>query len=103
MILTTTEYISGKGLSHIGLAQGNVVQTKSIGRDFKALGRLIAGGEIRDYTQLLKEARDIATNRMIKDAEAMGADAIVAVRYSTSNITDTACEVMAYGTAVKFV
>jgi len=103
MILLTTEGITGKELQQLGLVQGNVVQTKSIGKDFKALGRTIVGGEIRDYTELLKEARGTATERMIQEAKDMGADAIVAVRYATSNIMDSASEVMAYGTAVKFM
>lgn len=103
MILVTTENITGKVLEHLGLVQGNVVQTKSIGKDFKALGKTIVGGEIRDYTSLLKDARGVATERMIQESEALGADAIIAVRYATSNIMDSASEVMAYGTAVKFL
>ncbi|MCL1975842.1 MAG: YbjQ family protein [Firmicutes bacterium] len=103
MKLSTTEYITGKELEHLGLVIGNVVQTKNIAKDFKAIGRTFVGGEIKDYTDLLKEARGIATERMVKEAENMGADAIVAVRYATSNIMDTASEVMVYGTAVKFM
>ena len=102
MILSTTEYINGKTLEHLGLVQGNVVQTKSIGKDFKALGRTLVGGEIKDYTDLLKEARSVATERMIQQANELGADAIVTIRYATSGIMDSASEVMAYGTAVKF-
>ena len=103
MILTTTENINGKVLEHLGLVQGNVVQTKSLGKDFKALGRTIVGGEIRDYTTLLKDARTTATERMVEEAKNMGADAIITVRYATSSIMDSASEVMAYGTAVKFL
>ena len=102
MQLFTTDCIAGKDLEPLGLVQGNVVQTKSIGKDFKALGRTLVGGEIKDYTDLLKEARAIATERMVHEAKNLGADAIVAVRYSTSGIMDTASEIMAYGTAVKF-
>ena len=102
MKLATTEYIAGEELKHLQLVQGNVVQTKSIGKDIKAVGKIIAGGEIEQYTELLKEARVIATERMVQEAENMGADAIVGVRYSTSDIMDTASEVMVYGTAVKF-
>ena len=102
MLLTTTENITGKVLEHLGLVKGNVVQTKSIGKDFKAIGRTFVGGEIKDYTDLLREARGIATDRMIEEANNMGADAIVAIRYATSGIMDSASEVMAYGTAVKF-
>ena len=103
MLLSTTDYIAGKELENLGLVQGNVVQTKSIGKDLKAVGRTLVGGEIRDYTELLKEARGIATERMKQEAADLGADAVVAIRYSTSNIMDSASEVMAYGTAVKFV
>ena len=102
MLLSTMDYITGKELEQLGLVQGNVVQTKSIGKDFKAIGRTLVGGEIQQYTELLKEARNIATERMVQEANEMGADAIVAVRYATSNIMDTASEVMAYGTAVRF-
>ena len=101
MMLSTTDSISGKEMEHLGLVQGSVVQTKSLGKDIKAIGRTIVGGEIRDYTDLLKDARGIATGRMVDEAKALGADAIVAVRYATSGIMDTASEVMAYGTAVK--
>lgn len=103
MVLFTTEHIEGKKLEHLGIVQGNVVQTRSIGKDFKAIGRTLVGGEIHEYTELLKDARGIATERMIQEANSMGADAIVAVRYATSDIMDTASEVMAYGTAVKFL
>ena len=103
MMLSTTEYIAGKELENLGIVQGNVVQTKSIGKDLKAVGRTLVGGEIKDYTELLKEARNIATERMVQKAKDMKADAIVAVRYSTSSIMESASEVMAYGTAVKFV
>ena len=103
MMLVTTDYITGKELETLGLVQGNVVQTKSFGKDLKAVGRTLIGGEIRDYTDLLKTARAAATERMIQEAKDLGADAIVAIRYSTSGIMDTASEVMAYGTAVKFI
>ena len=103
MVLSTIGCITGKELETLGLVQGSVVQTKSIGKDLKAVGRTIVGGEIKDYTALLKEARAIATERMVGEAEAMGADAIVAIRYSTSSIMESASEVFAYGTAVKFI
>ena len=103
MMLSTMDYITGKELKNLGLVQGSVVQTKSIGKDLKAVGRTLVGGEIRDYTELLVNARGIATERMTQEAQSLGADAIVAIRYSTSNIMDTASEVMAYGTAVKFM
>lgn len=103
MKLSTTDYITGKELEHLGLVQGNVVQTKHIGKDLMAGLKTLVGGEIQGYTELLKEARGIATERMIQEAKGMGADAIVAVRFATSDIMDTASEVMVYGTAVKFI
>ncbi len=103
MQLSTTEHLRGRELEELGLVQGNIVQAKHIGKDFMAVGRMIVGGEIQQYTDLLKEARRTATERMIQEAKDMGADAIVCVRYATSSIMDTASEVMAYGTAVKFI
>jgi uncharacterized protein YbjQ (UPF0145 family) len=102
MILSTTEYITGKELEILSLVRGNVVQTKSIKKDFKAVRKNFVGGEIEDYTDLLREANGVATERMIQAAKDLGADAIIAVRYSTASMMDSACEVMAYGTAVKF-
>ena len=103
MLLVTTETISGKELQHLGLVQGNVVNTKDISSDFRAAWRTITGGEINDYTDLLRESRAIATERMVAEANALGADAIVCVRYATSDIMDSASEVMVCGTAVKFI
>ncbi len=102
MKLATTEYITGKELGYLGLVKGSVVQAKHIGKDLMAIAKTMAGGEITGYTELLQEARSIATERMIEEAKKLGADAIVSIRYTTSNIMDTASEVMAYGTAVKF-
>lgn len=103
MKLSTTEYLTGKELEHLGLVQGSVVQSKHIGKDIMAGLKTIVGGEIQGYTDLLKEARTVATNRMIEEAKSMGADAIVAVRYETADIMNSASEIMAYGTAVKFM
>ncbi len=103
MKLSTTNHLRGKELEELGLVQGNVVQAKNIGKDLMAVGRMILGGEIEEYTDLLKEARRIATERMIQEAKGMGADAIVGIRYATSSIMDTASEIMAYGTAVRFI
>ena len=85
----------------MGIAQGTIVQTKHIGRDFLAAFKTIVGGEVKGYTDMIVEARKIATQRMIDEATKLGADAIVSVRFTTSNIMDGASEVMAYGTAVK--
>jgi uncharacterized protein YbjQ (UPF0145 family) len=103
MLITTSETISGKNLQHLGLTQGSTVRAKHIGKAFIAGFRQIAGGEIHEYTELMYEARQDATARMIANAQQMGADAIIATRYSTCSVMDGNSEVMAYGTAVKFV
>ena len=103
MILTTTDNIAGKNLEMLGLVQGNIVRTKHLGKSIMAGFRSMGGGEIKIFTELLNEARDIATSRMKKQAKAMGADAIVAVRMTTCSVMDGSSEVTVYGTAVKFV
>ena len=102
MVLYTTENIPGKEYEALGLVKGNTVQSKHIGRDIGAGLKTIVGGEIKGYTDLLAESRSVATERMIQDAESLGADAIVCVRYATSQIMESAAEVLAFGTAVKF-
>ncbi len=101
MILLTIEHIPGKDYEPLGLVKGSVVQSKHFGKDFMASMKTIVGGEITGYTEMLQEARQIATKRMVDEAEAMGADAIVMVRYTSASITQGAAEVTAYGTAVK--
>ncbi|MCL2753915.1 MAG: heavy metal-binding domain-containing protein [Defluviitaleaceae bacterium] len=103
MILTTTENIAGKNLQHLGLVLGSVVRTKHIGRDIAASFKSLVGGEIKGYTELMNEARGVATQRMLEHAQQYGADAIICVRYSTCSVMGGASEVMAFGTAVKFV
>jgi uncharacterized protein YbjQ (UPF0145 family) len=103
MLITTSENVSGKTLNHLGLVQGSTVRAKHIGKAFMAGIRQIGGGEIHEYTELLYEARQDATARMVAAAQKMGADAIVALRYSTCSVMDGNSEVMAYGTAVKFM
>jgi len=103
MIMTTTDAIIGKNLQMLGLVKGNVVRAKHIGRDIMAGFKTLVGVEISGYTELLIEAREIATSRMMDEAKSMGADAVVCVRYVTCSVMDGASEVMAYGTAVKFV
>ena len=102
MIIVNTDYISGKELQMIGLVKGSTIQSKNIGRDFTQGLKTIVGGELKAYTSMMNEARDLATSRMVDEAMALGADAIVNVRYSSSAIMQGAAEVMAYGTAVKF-
>jgi uncharacterized protein YbjQ (UPF0145 family) len=103
MLLTTTENIPNTSYTILGIARGSTVQCKNLGHDFMNSLRNLVGGEMDSYTALMNEARDIATDRMIRAAENMGADAIVGVRYSSSEITAGAAEIMAYGTAVRFV
>lgn len=101
MILSNTESIPGhKIMRHIGLVQGNTVRAKHVGRDFMAGLKNIVGGELKGYTELLEDARREATQRMVDDAEAKGANAIVNVRFSTSAITAGASELYVYGTGV---
>lgn len=102
MIISTTDFIPGKEVSEIlGIAQGSTVRARHIGRDIVAGLKNIVGGEIEEYTKLQNNSRDQAMNRMIQDAQRMGADAILNVRLSTSEIMQMASEVLAYGTAVK--
>ena len=103
MLLLTIEYIPGKRIEALGVAKGSVVQSKNFGRDFMAGMKTLVGGEIEGYTELLKEARQIATKRMAEDAEAMGADAVINLRYASSSVMQGAAEVIAYGTAVKIL
>ena len=102
MILTNTEFVTGKEIKEIlGLVKGNTIQAKSIGKDFKAGLRHIAGGEMKEYTEMLAESREIALKRMRDKAERLGADAVINVRFMTSAIMGGAAEILAYGTAVK--
>ena len=101
ILLSNMEHVPGKTIvRHIGLAQGNVVRAKHVGRDIAAGLKNIVGGELRGYTELLEEARRDAIRRMVEDARARGANAIVNVRLSTSSVTSGASELYAYGTAV---
>jgi len=102
MIITNTEFVTGKEIKEmLGLIKGNTVQAKSIGKDFKAGLRNIAGGEIKEYTDMLAESREVALKRMKDKAEKLDADAIINVRFMTSSIMGGAAEMLAYGTAVK--
>ncbi len=102
MIVTNIETVPGKTITeHFGLVSGNTIRAKHIGRDIMASLKNIVGGELKGYTKLLQESRDQATARMIDQAEQLGANAIVNVRYSTSSITQGAAELYVYGTAVR--
>ena len=102
MLLVTTETVSGRELEMLGLVKGSTIQSKNIGRDITQGFKTLVGGELKSYTDMMNEARSIATQRMVDEAQALGADAIVAVRYSSASVMQGAAEVMAYGTAVKF-
>ena len=103
MILVNTDYIAGKELEMLGLVKGSTIQSKNVGRDITQGFKTLVGGELKAYTEMMNDARKIATDRMIQEAEALGADAIVNVRYASAAVMQGAAEVMAYGTAVKFV
>ncbi len=102
MILTNIESIPGKTIQeHYGLVQGSTVRAKHAGRDLMAGLKNLVGGELKGYTELLHESRQEATNRMVEQAQKLGANAVVNVRYATSAITVGASELFAYGTAVR--
>ncbi len=102
MIVVNTDFITGKKLFTIGIVSGNSVQSKHIGKDFMAGLKNIVGGELNSYNEMIRDSRNIAMQRMIEEAEGLGADAVINVRFSTSAIVDGAMEALAYGTAVKF-
>lgn len=103
MYLLTTEFIPGEEIQALGLVKGSTIQTVNAFKDIGASFKTIVGGELRNYTQMMDEARRIATDRMVFEAQSLGADAVVGVRYATSAIMASAAEVMAYGTAVKII
>ena len=102
MILATTETITGKELEMLGLVKGSTIQTVNAFRDIGSGLKTLVGGELGKYNEMMNNARALATKRMVEEAENLGADAVVAVRYASSSIMQSAAEVMAYGTAVKF-
>lgn len=102
VLITTLEGVPGKTITeHLGLVQGSTVRAKHLGRDIAAGLKNIVGGELKGYTELLQEARQEATDRMVQQALQMGANAVINVRYSTSSLTAGAAELFAYGTAVR--
>ena len=102
MLLVSVNYIPGKEFEVLGMVKGCVVQSKNFGKDFMAGMKTLVGGEIKGYTEMLVEARQIATKRMVDEAMALNADAVVGVTYGSSAVMQGAAEVIAYGTAVKF-
>lgn len=103
MILVNTDYISGKELETLSLVKGSTIQSKHIGKDIAQSFKTLVGGELRAYNKMMEEARELATRRMVAEAEALGADAVVNIRYASSSVVQGAAEVIVYGTAVKFV
>ena len=102
MIIATTDTIAGKEIKQtLGMARGSTIQAKHIGKDIMSGLRSVVGGELTEYSEMLEEAREKAINRMVEDAEKMGADAVVNVRFMTSMVMAGAAEMLAYGTAVK--
>ena len=103
MKLLNIDYIPGKEIDAIGMVKGTVVMSKNIGKDFMAGMKTLVGGELYGYTEMLNESRQIAIKRMVDEAEALGADAIINIRYGSSSLMQGAAEVIAYGTAVKIM
>ena len=103
MKLLSIEYIPGAEIEALGMVKGTIVQTKNVGKDFMAGMKKLGGGENVGYTQMLEEARQIAVKRMVDEAKALGADAIIGVRYGSSQLMAGAAEVIAYGTAVRIL
>ena len=102
MILTNVEFVPNKNIQeHYGLVQGSTIRAKHVGRDMAAGFKNIFGGELKGYTELLQESRSEALARMVQQAESLGANAVVNIRFSTSSITAGAAEILCYGTAVK--
>lgn len=102
MILVNTDYIAGKELEMLGLVKGSTIQSVNVGKDIGQAFKGLVGGEMKSYNEMMNTARALATKRMVQEAESMGADAIVNVRYASASVMQSAAEVMAYGTAVKF-
>ena len=101
MLLLNIDHVPGRKIEALGIVKGTVVQSKNFGKDFMAGMKTLVGGEIVGYTEMLTEARQIATKRMVDEAQALGADAVVNVRFGSSSVMQGAAEVIAYGTAVK--
>lgn len=102
MLLLTLNYVPGKEIEALGIAKGTTVQTKNFGKDFMSGMKTLVGGELHAYTEMLNEARQIATKRMVDEAESLGADAVINIRYDSASMMQGAAEVIVYGTAVKF-
>ena len=102
MILVNTDFITGKELETIEIVKGSTIQSKHLGKDITQAFKSLVGGELKAYTDMMNEARALATKRMVEEAEKLGANGIVNIRYASSSIMQNAAEVIVYGTAVKF-
>ena len=102
MLMVTTESIAGKELEMLGLVKGSTIQSKHLGNDIAQSFKTLVGGELKAYTEMMNDARALATKRMCQEAEALGADAIVNIRYASAAVMQGAAEVIVYGTAVKY-
>ena len=100
--MLTINYVPGKEIEALGIAKGTTVQSKNFGKDFMSGMKGLVGGELTSYTEMLNEARQIATKRMVEDAEALGADAVINVRYGSASVMQGSAEVIVYGTAIKY-
>ena len=103
MILVNTDYISGKELETLYLLKGSTIQIKKICKDIAQSFKTLVGGELKAYNEMMNEARALATKRMVAEAEELGADAVINIRYASSAVMQGAAEVIVYGTAVKFI
>jgi uncharacterized protein YbjQ (UPF0145 family) len=103
MTLTNLESVPGRSIvEHYGLVQGSTIRAKHVGRDLMAGLKNIVGGELKGYTELMREARQQATDRMVEQAKELGANAIINIRYTTTSVSQGAAEMLAYGTAVRW-
>lgn len=102
MILVNTDFITGKEIETLSIVKGATIQSKHLGKDIMSGFKTLVGGELKAYSEMMDEARAIATKRMVEEAETLGADAVINIRYASSAIMQGAAEVIVYGTAVKF-
>ena len=103
MILVNTDYITGKEFEMLGIVKGSTIQSKNVGKDITQSFKTLVGGELKAYNEMMNDARALATKRMVQEVEAMGADAVINIRYTSASVMQGAAEVLAYGTAVRFV
>lgn len=103
MILVNTDYVTGHKIETLSIVKGSTIQSKNAVKDIGQSFKTIVGGELKTYSKMMNEARALSTKRMVEEAEELGADAVVNIRYATSAIIQGAAEVITYGTAVKFV